>query len=180
MKIFSAPSLPVLLLALYLSLRSSSMSLPLPARFHNPHEALRGSFARSRALATSAVFLLLARAHPRAAHHRQLWTTTSSYRFLRHSACCRSCQINNSRRPRRRLPRYRRGGRSGIEIRKPPLAGVAHRAGERERTLDQVAGVATEHQPPGDGDPTGDWILRYEESRKVLTWMRRERVTDEW
>lgn len=134
MKIFSAPSLPVLLLALCLSLRFSSMSLPLPCSFPQPPHSppqLDLSFAPSKAPATSAVFLLLARAHPRAAHHRQLWTTTSSYRFLRHSACRHSCQINNSRRLRRRLSRYRRGGRSGIEMRKPPLAGVARRARER-------------------------------------------------
>jgi len=31
----------------------------------------------------------------------------------------------------------------------------------RERTLDQVAGAAAEHQPPGDGDPAAaDWLRR--------------------
>lgn len=98
------------------SRRSSQPSLLLPARFQ-PHASIRGSLARSHALARwspGAFRRARTRAPPAA------WTssTTSSYRFLRHSASRHSCQINNVRRSRRWLPRYRRGGRNGMEMRK--------------------------------------------------------------
>lgn len=114
-------SLLVLLFAAAPASPRSSPHHSLHLLVTNPHSSHARSFTRSSML-LSAVSLSCAppRSAPPAA-----WTTTFSYRFLRHSASRHSCQINNAR---RRLPRCRRGGRSGIEMRKPPLAEVAHRA----------------------------------------------------
>lgn len=149
MKIFSAPSLfwsssslplpPALVLLL---ITPSTCSLPTPTA---------RTLARSLALARcyqQSLFL----AHPRAAHHQQLGPPPS---------LIDSCAIPPPVIPVKSITRA--GGflaaAAGVEAAsrsENPLWLRLRTGHERRRTLDQVAGAAMEHQPPGDGDPDGE------------------------
>lgn len=80
---------------------------PSPSTYYtNPTRFSARSFARSlaRSLCTSVLPRARARAHPRAAHQQLGPPLIDSCAISRHS-----CQINNARRPRRRLPRNAAG-----------------------------------------------------------------------